>query len=453
MIDRRTMILLLLPLAGAGCLRLGPAATDPATWRAQWQPALADGTAHALATSPTLALAVTLAAERNAAAESARRRWLAAIYTMPQATAPPDPMLEATWNIDEVMTLMGVQEGSVGLSQEFPWWQKLWARGRSAATEAAIAQVRWEEAVRDAAIDAKDACYELYYLDRAIGITAAAERVLATQGALAYQELARGRGPLNEGLRAESQAAQLAYDRQLLAERRVVEEERLRGLLNLPPGTPIGRIDAAPAYDIESDLAPLLARAERHAQMLRARGLEVERENYQHLLARLERIPDVRLGVDRMILSRSEESMEPDNGDNMWAVGGGLNLPIWEQRNRAMIAERKAMKEAMELEGLGDANTLRAAVAAAWYRVRLTARLGELYRDTLLPQAEIVMRQGEADWRAGAAGLSIALEGTLAWHNFQLAYHRAIADHGRAIGELERALGTTAEPRPAEVVQ
>ena len=108
-------------------------------------------------------------------------------------------------------------------------------------------------------------------------------------------------------------------------------------------------------------------------------------------------------------------------------------------------AEKKAAEEAMELQALEELNQVRQAVAQAWFRVRLTKRLMELYDCELLPQAESIMRQAEIRYRGEQASFSSLLETTLAWHNITLAYHRAIADHGQAIGRLERAIGATAE--------
>jgi hypothetical protein len=80
----------------------------------------------------------------------------------------------------------------------------------------------------------------------------------------------------------------------------------------------------------------------------------------------------------------------------------------------------------------------------------LTGRLVDLYSQTLLPQADSVLRQAELDFRAELSSFSNVLETTLAWHNFTLAALRARADHGQAIGRLERAIGATADAHPAD---
>src|SRR5690606_26277264 len=115
-----------------------------------------------------------------------------------------------------------------------------------------------------------------------------------------------------------------------------------------------------------------------------------------------------------------------------------------------MVQEQKALEQAMRMDALAELNDVRAAVARAYFNVRLTQRLVDLYDKTLLPQAQAVMDQAEIFFRSDQAAFANVVETTLAFQNFTLARARAVADHGQAIGELERVLGTTAEPRPED---
>jgi outer membrane protein TolC len=334
-----------------------------------------------------------------------------------------------------------------------PWWFKLRVAGRSAAAEAGVERLLYEAAARDLLTGVKDAWYELYYLDQAQPVTARAAALLRNEGTLAYGQVAAGRAALADGFRAESQAAQLGYDRLLLADQRAAQAERLRSLLNLPPGTGIGPVRAAPVYAVEQDLTKLQSLAETYSETLKMAGLEIERANYQAQLARLARLPDPALGLTAMN-TRGAGGGAMGGGNAGWTDSFepmlGVNLPIWEQRNRATIRENDAMRRAAGLDALDQSNMTRQAVAEAWYRVRLTGRLTELYAATLVPQAEHVMRQAEAWYRADQGSLGNVLEATLAWHNFLLAWRRAQADHGQAIDLLERSLGTTAILQPEE---
>lgn len=450
-----------LALTGCATTEAARRPSTPSEWRAEMQPPLEEHAAAALDQGPSLATVVQLAASRNPAAAAARERWLAKIHVEPQAVTPPDPMIGGSWMLREGTVNTPGLDWSVGPELMIPWPQKLWARGRAAAADADIAQVEYEAAMRDAVIDVKDAYYELFYLDHALDVVASIETTFRNDALIAYAELGVGRTLLNEAFRAESQAAQLAYDRVLLVEQRAVQAERMRALLNLPEDTRIGPIPHAPRYEIIDDLDVLYSRAEAYAHVLRIRGLETQRAAYETFLARLARVPDITLGATYSV---EMEAMPPpaQNANGMPAEtaaprrGKGplmgmlsMNLPIFEWRNRAVIHEREALEKAIRLDALSELNDVRAAVARAYFAVRLTERLIALYDRTLLPQAAAAMDQAEMFFRNEQASFASMLETTLAYQNFTLARLRAISDHGQAIGQLERILGTTAEPRHA----
>lgn len=418
-----------------GCMHTKIENNNPQGWRAAMQPAIDEQTSRSLAATPSLRQSVELAVHRNPGVESKRREWLAMIHTEPQQLSLPDPQL---YQLAYDFTGNDFMSGQI--MQMIPWPQKIWANGKIAATDADIARLQYEIALRDLIVEVKSAWYELYYLDRATSITTQIETIFRNEAQLAYQQLGSGKTQLSEAFRAESQAAQLAYDRILLAEQCATQAETLKALLNLPPGTVIGPVRAAPVYAVSSEITPLYGRADQYAQILKVRGLDSQKARYQTFLARLARIPDVTPAL-----------MVQGPTSNLSYIGMlTANLPIWEYRNRAMIREKQAAEESMRRMALEETNQTRRGVAQAYFLVELTQRLITLYAKTLLPQAESVMRQAEIDFRAGLVSFSSVLETTLAWHNFQLAYHRAVADHGQAIGRLEQVLGTTAESRPQE---
>jgi outer membrane protein TolC len=438
-------------LAACATAEKGPGTPDQ--WRAALQKPPAPRQAAAMATSPTLHLSLELALARNPSLASARENWRAAIERVPQAQSLDDPMLEASFEAPSLRNLGSPMEWQIGPSQKIPWWAKLRLAGRSAEVQAAQAALAYQAAARDLVADVKDSWDELFYLDQAIPITTEVEGMLRRVATLAYGQVAAGRATLSDAYRAESQAAQLGYDRRLLADRRVSQAERLRGLLSLPPGSAIGPVRDAPAYPVEERLDVLDRRAEAWNEQIKISGLETVRAAYQARLARLARVPDLTLGLTAMNTKGASMS---GGGNAGWTDSFepmiGMNLPIWEARNRAVVAEQDAMRRAAGLDALAQADLTRRAVAEAWQQARLTGRLVDLYRQTLLPEAQAVMRQAEADWRAGAGsgGFANVLEATLAWHNFQLAALRARADHGQAIDALERVLGATAMPDAKE---
>lgn len=457
----------------AGCAT-GPRAKKPSTpaeWRAEMQAPLPEEQSAEIAKGLTLPRAVQLAAERNPMAASARKQWLAKIQAEPQAVTPPDPMLQGDFRFTPITMSTGEEKKAIGFVQQIPWPQKLWAKGKQAAADADIAELRYEGALRDVITDVKDAYYELFYLDQAIPVTETIKGLLNNDAILAYSELTVGRTELNEAFRAESQSAQLGYDLILLTQQRASQAERLKSLLNLPPDTVIGPVRSAPVYTVAPTVDELYDRAEHFSEMLKIKGLETQRAAYETFLAKLSRIPDVSAGLNFVTMNRARmpETVAPIETDPVTGAAVlptsttpstpkevlknprvglfSMNLPIFEWRNRALVREQKALEETMRLDALSELNGVRAAVAQAYFQEELTGRLVRLYTNTLLPEAEGVMRQAETYFRNDQSSFSNVLETTLAYHNFTLARLRAVADHGQAIDRLEKVLGTTADVR------
>ena len=121
-----------------------------------------------------------------------------------------------------------------GCPRRFRYPGKLIIAGRIADKEAEAARLRYEAAVRDALSDAKEAYFELYYIDRAQQVTGEIKKLYDRYAALAVGRHGSGQAQLPETFRAESQRAQLGYDLVLLSEMRAAEAERLRAVLGLP---------------------------------------------------------------------------------------------------------------------------------------------------------------------------------------------------------------------------
>ena len=112
------------------------------------------------------------AALNNPQLEAAFNRWKAALEMVSQARTLPDPRFNYGYFIQEVETRVGPQEQRVGLSQMFPWFGKLKLRGEAALEGANAAQQQYEAAKLKLFDEVKQAYYELYYVGRAICVTA-----------------------------------------------------------------------------------------------------------------------------------------------------------------------------------------------------------------------------------------------------------------------------------------
>lgn len=406
--------------------------------------------ASALDFTMDLAHILRAAIEHNPMVEAARRRWLAAMSKRPQMISLPDPKLEYEYFTRQ----MGREEAKwgVGLSQEIPYWGTLSLAGKMADKEAEAAHWQYQIAMRDVIAEAKEVYCELYYIDRALDVTAEIETLYthyATLAAGGGDELAKPKLP--ERFRAESQLAQLGYDRVLLREMRVAEAAQLRATAGMDAAWLAQRTaPLAEPSDVIPALAELEQQAARYNQELLAAGVDAKRAEIQTKLARRAVIPNLMLSASYM--ETGDNRPRPDTTRNPISVGVGVSIPLWWGKYGAAIREANELEQAAAAELQGRQVRLDADLARAYFRLNNSARLVRLYRDTLIPQARQAMRSAEELYRGGQANLAALLETTATVHNFELARLRATADFYQNVARMERVVGTALMP-PGESLE
>jgi outer membrane protein, heavy metal efflux system len=428
-----------------------------ALWLATGVVSSAEGVADP-ATSPapdlsadvTLARVIALAVERSPNVALARAEWRATIERRPQVTALPDPMAMYSLYIRSVETRVGPQRHKLGFTQSFPYPGTLDAAGRLVDAAADIARANYEKAIRDVIVDTKISYVELAYLGHAAALTEQNHELLAHIATVATTKYAVGEATLADVQRAQSQLAQLEYDRVLLVELAEVERATLRAFLNVAPDTPLGEpaaVPHAPLVDTPSDLdaTALASRME-----LRIGRLMVEKASRAATLAELKTMPMFKLDLMTIETGASAMSGADDSGKNPWTVGIGVSIPWNSDKNESAIREAEIRRSVAESRvAVVEAKTA-ADIRKLYFRVQNARRLVELYEQTLIPQAEQAMAEAEV-WAEGSPkSVAAFLETQSVWLNFNLARLRALTDHQQNVARLERVVGVALDGRVRE---
>ena len=82
--------------------------------------------------------------------------------------------------------------------------------------------------------------------------------------------------------------------------------------------------------------------------------------------------------------------------------------------------------------------------------VQTSRRLVDLYKTTILPQAEQSLEVTESAYQSGRIGFLELLDSERALINFQLEYYKYLSDYGRNLAHLERAVGKELMEKPNE---
>ncbi|HSR49403.1 MAG TPA: TolC family protein [Acidobacteriota bacterium] len=397
--------------------------------------------------NPQVELYVREALRRNPALAQALAGYRAALQKVPQVTALPDPMVTFSQFVRSVETRVGPQLNSLALSQKFPWFGKLSAKGQVAFKEAAAMHQVYLARQREIISQVKAAYYDLAYVDRAQSINRQEQALLEQYEALAQARYASGQGLQQAVIKIQAEITKLVNQLLILQRQRTSLASRLNTLLDRQPENPVPPTLWTSVPEVSLDLDELYEMGRRHRQELKAAMARVEAGEKKIELAGKSFWPDITLRAGFTNLGeRSDPAalvMPPlDNGKDAYSFSIGLNLPIHRKKYRAEVIEATEGLIARRKEYLNLQNEVEFGIRDQVIRVETLQSQIDLFERILVPQAEEALRSTESAYQTGEAAALDLLDSERVLLEVRLIEARYQADLLRALSDLERALGT-----------
>lgn len=380
-----------------------------------------------------LAQALEQARGRNPEIKAARAEWEAA-----QARVLP----EKTWKAPQVgIEYWGFRGASLGsapekwydIGQDVPFPGKLHLKGESAAHEAR----RQEEVYKGIELDVLTRVKSAYY--RYLLATKARENLSENAEIMRHfaktteAKYATSKASQSDVLRAQVELSKTLGALLTLEQEEDASKARLNALLDREPDEPLGS-------PMEPSLAPLTLtypEIEKTALALRPAireaGHHVEHEKANLAAQRAEYLPDFSLQYSR----RTRDGL-PDDSIAMVK----MSLPFlyfWRPRaqTRAASAELAGAQAMLQ----NEQDQTRAALKTRWTKLQAVGRLVDLYRTSILPQAEQAVKVTEAAYQTDRVDFSSLLDSQRALLEFRLDHDQYVSQYGQSVAELEQTLG------------
>ena len=388
-----------------------------------------------LAQHPTLADLVSYAYHSSPLIKAARAEWRSAVerYRVDTAFEDPEVMLEGMYMTDQERDPVRPDEWKVTLTQPLPLPGQLAKAGQVAVTEATIARLKLDSAVRDTTLRIRESVHELAYMREARRLAAADRELLERLRKVGETAAATSRAALIDTMKAQAQAGQVGYDLLLLTESERTEQTRLNALLNRSPEASIGAVDQGPVRPLTTPLEQIHTLAEANLEEIRMAKASVDKARAQADLTRYDNLPRLALGLSYGDVNQAQQL----------GVQAGLALPLWAGKRDGRLGAAQAEVERSRAQLELQVNDTRAAIRDLYFRVQNAERLILLYRDDLIPQADRSMEIAE-NWFSNSDGtLADYTETVAVWYNFHLALARATADNGKFLARLESLAGRT----------
>jgi len=119
----------------------------------------------------------------------------------------------------------------------------------------------------------------------------------------------------------------------------------------------------------------------------------------------------------------------------------GINIPIWRSKLRGAEAEAALGLKASQEQYKDIKNETLSRVNELFFEIKTSQEQIELYKYSLLPQAEQSFKAAEVGYLAGKVDFLNLLDSERMVLLIKTGYHKALADWGKSLARLERFLG------------
>ncbi len=388
----------------------------------------------------SLDMLVEEALQNNPEIKSAERRWLGSEQRPTQVSTLPDPVFSYSRFIESVETRVGPQENVFTLSQRIPFPGKLGLKGKMAKQNALAEEQRYQATIRDVVFKVKQAYYDLYWVDRSIGILNQYLALLQDFTRVAEQKYATGQGIQANVLKSQVEISSTMERRLGFDKIRRGVAARINALLGRPQNSELGTVSAIDTMRANLDEAVLVDLALSQREELRAVQAMIGKSEFMRSLAKREYWPDLNLKANYIDVSKGV-STAPDAGKNAWSVMVGLNLPIWLGKRNAAVREAEETISSNKLTYENLENQVKAEIKDFYYQVQITGRTLDLYEQGLIAQAESSLESALASYRTGRLDFLNLLDAERMLLNLNLGYVKEQSSYQTQLAALERAVG------------
>ena len=383
--------------------------------------------------------------------EIARTEQLAAAAAAraPQVAALPDPVAAVTLFVLPPETRVGPQRLSAGIQQKLPWFGKLPLKKQAALYAAAAAEAQVEAKRLDLLTEARRYAYELAFLAEQQAILGAERSTLVRFEQAAQARYAAGPGLQQESIRIQAQITRAEAQLLAIAERRSKLLSTLNRLRDRPAHEQVGDwtlpnpVPTPTAHDLDpralivdgARLRPELAVVE--ANIAAGRTLiELAEKGFR---------PDVTLGLSYTAVQGRRDAAGRANppegdGDDVLALTGSINLPVWRHKLEAAVEEAHANTRAADAHKRRLLADLEGTVGDLCARLPLLLQHLNLLENVLLKQSDEALRSAEIAYSTGKLNAVDLLDAEVMLFEVRISAARVRADLAIALAELEGAV-------------
>ncbi|MEO8622820.1 MAG: TolC family protein [bacterium] len=369
----------------------------------------------------------------------ARALMRAAEARIPGATRPPDPQFQLgfmNYALPRLAPMPTLGMTQLQVMQMLPLGGKLALAGRVAGAYASAFNERALDVMWEQRSQAAMSFYDLYATERALDVTRETLRLLQDIEKTTEAMYRVGDGRQTDVLRAQVEIAKMAADTLRMQAMRTTMVAKLNTFLDRGAEAAIGTPELPRFPDLIPSRGWLDSIAHGERPMIRA-GLDAVRgAEASSRLTQKEIWPDLQVGVQ--YAQRGGEM----GTERMGSLMLGASIPIFARdRQLRMREEASAMQQMAEADLAGMRSETRGRIGEAHANLTRARSLAQLYRTTVLPQAEATVSSAFAAYRVGKVDFMTLLDDRMTVNKYRQELYAFEADQGKAWADLEMLVG------------
>lgn len=370
-----------------------------------------------------LAAVLSEVRERNPDLKAAKAVSLSSQSRIKQAYLLKDPVLEfeRMYTPSGKSFLNDAGERNISISQEIDNPYKLLLRRDLARDEHAFYSTLYDAKDRELAAKAKAVFYEYYMAAKAEIIYNETVDLLRGFSKIAETKYSVGKASQSDAIKAQVELSRMLNMLVTVKQEKETAAAMLNALMDrdtlapLPEPQELEPSQAGPAYE------KLRASALASNPGLKAYSIKVSQAERRLSLSKAEYLPDF------MLLYRKRKAPGSEM-NNTYDVALGLTVPLWFSKQKAMTKEAGADSEMARAEYKAASNELASDLREADIKARTSMRLVDLYRGSVIPQAEEALKIAQSGYQAEKTDFMDLLDAQRTLLDFRMEYYRYIVD-------------------------
>lgn len=391
-----------------------------------------------------------LALERNPEIRAGFERWQASVLRISRSRRLPEPTIGFGYFVESVETRVGPQQARISLQQAFPWPTKLTAGADAASAQARAMQRRFEAQALLVVQRVATAYWNLWQVRATKAIRREHLEVTRDLSASVRALMSTGTAILADLQQIDLAAAGNEDNIYGMEEDERGAEAQLRAAIGVASAFPVPTPQGPGRIDMPVASSATLTSLVRAHPMVESLGFLAEASEATARAEGADRLPSFTLGTDWIITDEADTPVK-DSGKDAVIVGVGIRVPLWQGSYADSVAAAEADARAQLAEQSALLDRVEAELATTLANLRDATRRVEIYRGTLVPQAEAAYESVLGAYTVGRGTVAQLLLAQRDLLEQRIELERARADHARTWARLEELVGRelVREPEPS----